>query len=365
MDQTEIIIIGAGIIGLAILERLSKTHKDILLVEQETTFGQHTSSRNSEVIHSGIYYKPGSLKAKLCISGQKKLYQFLKDEKLTYSNCQKIIIASNEDEIPSLHKLYQNGLQNNVKGLKLINQKEIAQLEPQIKAVQGIWVPTTCICDVHQLMKRLLFKAQQNGAIVAFSTKVRGITKKKDHYHLTFSDGYKIQAKTVINAAGLFSDKVAQMAGFDIAKLSYKLNLCKGEYYKSSKIKGIKHLIYPIPDPKGLFLGIHTRLHLDGSISFGPNAYYVDEINYNMDNTYQKEFFKAISKYLTINKEDLTPDYTGIRPKLQGLNQPEKDFLIRNESDLGYPNFINLIGIESPGLTASLAIAKYVQTILD
>jgi L-2-hydroxyglutarate oxidase LhgO len=363
MDKTEILIIGAGVVGLAIAEKLSQNH-EVVLVEQEHTFGQHTSSRNSEVIHSGIYYPPGFLKAKLCVRGNELLYQFLEKENIPHKKCQKYVIATCPEEVPKIEALKANGEKNNVPGLKLVDQKEMNSIEPQVKAIMGLLAPTTGIMDVHILMQTLLRKSEKNGAIVAFFTKVTGLKKIDQGYIVSFADGYELEAKIVINSAGLFCDQIAQMLGIDIDKAGYRLHYCKGEYYKTFKIKNINHLIYPVPRPDGRSLGIHIRLHLDGTIAFGPNAYYVDSLNYSMDETHKKDFYESIKKYIDIDYDALNPDDTGIRPKLQIPGGPVRDFVIKNEVALGLPNFINLIGIESPGLTSCLAIAEYVATLL-
>jgi len=364
VDKIEILIIGAGVVGLAIAERLSANH-EVIVVEQEESFGRHTSSRNSEVIHSGIYYEPGSLKAKLCVLGNSMLYEFLKKEELPYWNCGKYVIATCAEEVPIIENIMANGMRNGVEGMKFVEGEEVRANSPQIKAIAGLWVPSTGILDVHLLMKRLVFRTEENGGMAAFSTKVCGINRVENGYVVTFEDGYQMEAEMVINAAGLFSDRVAAMVGIDIDEADYRLHYCKGEYYKTSKIKNLPHLIYPVPHPDGRSLGIHTRLHLDGTVGFGPNAYYVNDLDYQVDETHKNDFYASVSNFINIDFENLSPDDAGIRPKLQVEGGAVRDFIICEEKERNLPGFINLIGIESPGLTCCLAIAKKVENIIQ
>ena len=360
MDDTyrfDVVVVGAGIIGLAVAENLSHIYERILVVDKESTCGQHTSSRNSEVIHSGIYYRHGSLKASLCLEGNELLYQFLEKYNLPHKKCGKLIVA-NEGNVDELLDLYKKGQSNGIEKLSLVEKSEILELEPSVNATMAIMVPSTGIVDSHSLMKKLEYLALQNDTIILYNTELLNINKKNSDYVLEFKDeGYKVKTKIVINAAGLWSDKISELMG--IKETNYETRYCKGEYFKTRRYKNMSFLIYPLPDSYSL--GIHTKMSLDGAISFGPNAYFVDEIDYNLDDTNKSDFVDSIQQYMDIGEEDLYRDYTGIRPKL--LNQ--SDFIIKNEVDHGYKNFINLIGIESPGLTSCLAIAKYIREIIQ
>jgi len=362
MEQVNVLIIGAGVVGLAIAKVLSEEFEDVVLVEKEKSFGRHTSSRNSEVIHSGLYYTKDTLKAKFCLEGNKLLYEFCDNHNIPYQNCGKLVVATSEDELDSLYKLKEKGERNGVQNLQIIDAEECRKLEPQVKAIKALKVDATGIVDTHQLMHQLAIQAEKNDAFVIYDMEVTGIKKTDDGYLVNFADGEIFQANYVINSAGLFSDKIAEMAGMDISDL--KIHWCKGEYYKTTKIKNIEHLIYPLPDPKGISLGIHLTINLNGEVRFGPNAYYVDDLNYAMDETYLDDFYQAVNRYLDIKKEHLQLDDCGIRPKLQGPNDDYRDYYIREETANGLPNFINLIGIESPGLTSCLAIANYVKKIM-
>ncbi len=358
--EFDVIIIGAGIIGLAIANELSSLFDNILLVEKENGFGKHVSSRNSEVIHSGIYYEKNSLKAKLCFEGNKLLYEFAKKYDIKYENCGKIIIATNSAETKKLESLMDNGIQNGLQGLQILNTNEVKNKEPLINSNGGLLVPSSGIIDSHGVMEKLEYLIKSNNHTIVYNTTVTNIQHESDSYKLSFKKlDYNAESKIIINCAGLWSDKIANMVGIK----DYNIHYCKGEYYKTFKYRNkIQSLIYPLPSK--ISLGIHIVLHLDGTIGFGPNAYYVKKINYAMKNTHKKEFLKNINHYLNINENELIEDFSGIRPKIQKEGEAVQDFIIKNEYEKGYENFINLIGIESPGLTSSLAIAKYIKKII-
>ena len=364
MEKVNILIIGAGVIGLAVARELSKEFEDVVLVEAERTFGRHTSSRNSEVLHSGIYYPKGSLKARLCVEGVKEIYKYARENDIPFKNCGKLIVANNQEELSILKKLKINGENNGVQDLHIINEVECCKLEPQIKAKYALKVPSTGIIDSHKLMQRLEIEAENNGVFIVYDMKVFSIEVFDKRYLVKFSNGEVFIAKTLINCAGLFSDKIAEIVGIDIKLENLQLHWCKGEYYKSSKIKEINHLIYPVPDPNGIFLGIHLTINLHGEVRFGPNAYYVDKLNYDMDETYKLEFLKAIRNYMKIDEEYFNLDDCGIRAKLQKEGEEFRDFYIKEESEKGFPNFINCIGIESPGLTCCIALAQEVRKLI-
>lgn len=364
MEKVEILVIGAGVVGLSIAKILSEKFDDVVVVEKEEFFGRHTSSRNSEVIHSGIYYPQNTLKAKLCVHGADMLYDFARENNVKHEQCGKFIVATSPEEIPELERLQQNGERNGVKNMRIIEKEEILELEPQIHAIKALEVKKTGIIDTHRLMKKLAEKAEENEAFIVYKMEVTKIKKRDDSYIVQFSNGEIFQAQAVINSAGLFSDEIAKMVGIDIQKVNLKLHWCKGEYYKDNHISGVQRLIYPLPDPRGISLGIHLTINLNGEVRFGPNAYYIDELDYKMDETNKKDFLQAIQRYIMIEKDHLHLDDCGIRPKLQGPNDDFRDFYIKEESAKGFPNFINLIGIESPGLTCCLAIAEKVELLL-
>lgn len=366
MERCDVAIIGAGVVGLAAACELSRKFRNIIVFEKEDSFGRHTSSRNSETVHSGIYYPPGTLKAKLCLRGNDLIYRFMKDNGVTFMNCGKYIIASSEEEIPEIERLYANGNANGVPGIRLADGAEIENREPQVKAVAGVHIPTAGIMNSHELMKRLETLSKENGVLFAYRTGVCRIDRKNSGYEIQSGDGYSIRADIVVNCAGLFSDSVASMAGIDTESSGYALSFCKGEYYKSDNVRSMNMLIYPVPSPDGRSLGIHNRLFTDGTVAFGPNAYYLKKniTDYSMDDSHRDEFLYSLSLFMKTDISDIYPYDCGIRPKLQKEGEKFRDFVIRNESDRGLENFINLTGIESPGLTSCLAISEYISEII-
>ena len=362
--EFDVVVIGAGIIGAAVVRRLSESYDNVLLVEKEESFGHHTSSRNSEIIHSGIYYPEDTLKAKLCVQGNKLLYDFLKKYDIPHKNCGKLVIANTVEELSRLEDIKESGRKNGVEGLKLLSSDEIKKINSDIKASTALYVPSAGIFDSHSTMAKLLYLAKESGATILYKTRLNQIKLKNKKYHLGFANkDFKVKTKIVVNAAGLWSHKIAKLAGIQ----DYELHWCKGEYYKTSKYKNMNVLVYPTPDPSSKYLGIHTVVDLAGNLSFGPNAYYIEneKLDYKIDESNKKQFYDAINRYLNVEWVDLEPSMTGIRPKLQAKNEHFRDFLIKNEGDKGYNNFINLIGIESPGLTCCLSIADYTKEIIE
>ncbi len=364
MERVNVLIIGAGVVGLAIAKTLSQKYSNVVIVDKENSFGRHTSSRNSEVMHSGIYYPHGSLKAELCVRGNDLLTCYARENGIPHRVCGKFVVATSEEDVPNLLALHQNGQGNNVQDLCIIEKNRMQELEPQIKAIMGLHVPSTGIIDTHALMKNMEKMVEHYGAFVVYGMDVTGIKKKSDGYLVEFANGDQWHSRILINSAGLFSEAVSRMAGIETESNGLKVYWCKGEYYKTDKVKGIRHLVYPVPDPLGIHLGIHLTINLAGAVRFGPNAYYVDTLDYSMDDRYHNDIFNAVNKYIDVPMDYLHPDDTGIRSKLQGPNQTFRDFYIREESNKGLPNFINLAGIESPGLTSCLAIGEYVANLV-
>jgi L-2-hydroxyglutarate oxidase LhgO len=359
--EFDAVIIGAGIVGLAVAHRLREKFDSILLVEKENSFGKHVSSRNSEVIHSGIYYETDSLKAKLCVEGNQKLLQYAQSNNIGHKICGKLVVVSDTKELQQLETLMNNGMQNGVNGLEIITVAEVSKREPHIHSAGALWVPSAGIIDSHAVMQKLEYQLKSQNGVVVYNSEVTGIQYENDNYSVSFNNlDYTATSPIIINSAGLWCDKISSMVGIT----DYQLHICKGEYYKTSLYRHqINSLIYPLPT--NISLGLHIVMHLDGTIGFGPNAYYVDQIDYRMDDSYKNAFLTHINRYLNIPADALTEDFTGIRPKIQAPGEPSQDFIIVNETDKGYNNFINLIGIESPGLTCSLAIGEYVQSIIN
>jgi L-2-hydroxyglutarate oxidase LhgO len=369
LAEIDVAIIGAGVIGLATAREIAQGKKEVFVFEKNRTLGLETSSRNSEVIHAGIYYPEDSLKAKLCVEGKNLLYKFCDKHNIAYKKSGKIIVAASKNETTQLEKLYEQGRKNGVDDLMLLSRTEVKKLEPNIEARAGLLSPSSGILDSHTFLKFLYNQAKEKGAEFVFGTEVIGIERAGAKYKVQIKDRDGISAfvaHVVVNCAGLNSDKIAQLAGIDIAKADYKLHYCKGEYFSlDSKYRNlISRLIYPTPEQVGH--GIHWRQALDGRVLLGPSAHYVEAIDYAVNETHKQAFYNSAKRFLPfVELEDLAPESAGIRPKLQGPGEAFRDFVIAHEEKLGFPGLINLIGIESPGLTASLAIARYVGRIMS
>jgi L-2-hydroxyglutarate oxidase LhgO len=365
MDQIDIAVIGAGVVGLAVARALSAAGRSVAVLERHATFGQETSSRNSEVIHGGIYYPTGSLKAELCVSGALLLYEYCRQNNIAHQALGKLIVAVDSGELPALEKLQQTGMANGAPGLRFLDRREVLALEPGLTAAAGLFSPRTGIVNAHQLMQTLAAQAQAQGAMLVYSAEVIGVETTGNGYRVTMArDQYQFDAQVVVNCAGLSADRVAGLCG--LHDPAYQLHWCKGDYFSATRALGLKHLVYPVVSGQAHGLGVHLTLDLGGRARFGPDVTYVDSLDYTVDAEKQNAFYQAIRRYLpAIRPEDLAPDTSGIRPKLQGPNDGFKDFIIRHEADRGFSGLINLVGIESPGLTACLAIAQHVKTLVE
>jgi len=368
--KADVLIIGAGVVGLAVAEELSKSSKNVVVVERNKGFGRETSSRNSEVIHGGIYYPPGSLKARMCVRGRELLYKFCIENKIPHKKTGKLVVATDKEDVAALEELFSNAVKNGVPGLRILDGKEAGKMEPEISGTAALYSPETGIVDSHALMQRLNDRAKDNGAMIALDSEVIAIDGRGYDVTVEDADGTgKISAGLVINCAGLDSDTVAAMAGIDIKERGYELHYCKGQYFRVNQKKAarIKRLVYPVPEPKAVGLGIHATPDLGGGLRLGPDHEYlkIREKDYSVDESRRGDFFESAVRYMPfLEEEDIYPDTAGIRPKLQARGGDFRDFVIEEGSKLGLPGFINLIGIESPGLTASLAIAEYVSGLI-
>ncbi len=356
-NKFNISIIGAGIIGLSIAERLSKKYKNIILFDKESTFGQHVSSRNSEVVHSGFYYPSNFLKSKLCIDGNHRLYNFSEKYNIKYNKCGKMIVINNLNEEAELYTIYNNAKKCGLSGLKILNQKEAQEIEERVRCIKALWIPSTGIVDTHGVMSKLENLSILNGVDFAYNYSLKNISFYDSLYELSFNNNESIYSDIVINAAGLWSNNICKMLNLN----NYEIGFYKGDYYKSN-IKNLNCLIYPLP--KKTSLGLHTVLSLNGDVSFGPNYYKVNDIDYSVDNRFEAQYIDNLKQLLAVDDLKLTPDFSGVRPKIKN-NGSFNDFIIKNEKNKGFNNFINLIGIDSPGLTSSLSIAKYVENLIE
>lgn len=359
----DIIVIGAGVVGLAISLELSSNFF-VGLLEKNKTYGLETSSRNSEVIHSGIHYPTDSLKAKLCVEGNHLFYEFLKKNNLLFKKTGKITIAIDEKEVNEIERLYKQGRENGVPDIRLLDKTEIKKIAPDIEAIAGLYTPSSGLLNVHYFMDCLYQKFINNGGITGFDEKVINLEKKNGLWVIETEKGSYI-SEVVINSAGLYAEDISKLIGFN-----YKTYWAKGDYFTISKKMNVPLLVYPVPMKEGL--GIHLTPRTDGTLRIGPDVEYVEkkypaypdektQSQYKIAEDKKDMFVAEVKKYLkNVNKEDLIPESYGIRPKLQNKGDVFKDFVIKEEIS----GFINLVGIDSPGLTSSLSIAKYIRNLL-
>jgi len=368
MADSGIAVIGAGVVGLAVAARLAPSHPDLVLLERHPRHGQETSSRNSEVVHAGIYYPAGSLKARLCVEGARLLYAWCQAHDVPHRRCGKIIVAARPEEEPALHELRDRAQANGVP-LQPLTAAEVSALEPHVRAAAGLLSPASGIVSAHDLMDSLLHAVRAAGATFQPRSEVTGIERKGGEYRLSLRTGSadeSFTAERVINAAGLAADTVAALAGVDVEAAGYRQHYCKGSYFAVAPGKAglVTRLIYPVPGH--VSLGVHAVLGLDGRLRFGPDAEYVDRgADYRVEEAKAAAFAEAARRLVpAIAAADLTADISGIRPKLQGPGEGFRDFVIAEESARGLPGFVNLVGIDSPGLTSALAIARHVATLI-
>lgn len=372
MNDFDICVIGAGAIGLACCYQIAQRFPNcsILLLEQEAQVGSATSSRNSEVIHAGIYYPQNSLKAQLCLQGKEMLYSFCQQFNVPHKQIQKLIVAPSEQAIPSLEAIQSKAKQNGAP-VEWLDKEQCYQLEPQVEAKAALLSPTTGIIDSHHYMQQLLALSEPQTTLACYH-KVKSIIQTVNGFKIAGTDSestpFSITANVVINSAGLHAQEVAsQVEGIRTSSIP-KLHLCRGHYFSYSGKTPFNHLIYPTIEPNASGLGVHATLDLAEQVKFGPDIQYISNIDYQIQNTegLRNSFYQAIQSYFPlIEKERLQPSYSGIRPKLQANGESIKDFVISTEQQHGIANLINLYGIESPGLTASLAIGKYVTDLCD
>jgi L-2-hydroxyglutarate oxidase LhgO len=369
MADAALTVIGGGVVGLAIAAECSRRHAPLYLLERNPKYGQETSSRNSEVIHAGIYYPNGSLKARLCVEGNRLLYEICERAGIPHRRITKIITATRPSEEGELRRLHALGSGNGV-SLRMMTASEVRALEPQIVTVGGLFSPDTGIISAHGLMDYFYRTAREHGAEIQTRCTVVGLERRSGEYLITVSeDGTlsTITSERVVNAAGLESDTIASLAGIDPDREGYRLHYSRGCYFglPASLSSCVSRLVYPVPTNETL--GVHAVVDLGGRLKFGPDIEYQEgrALDYRVDESKRGAFGASVRRILPhIRDEDLTPDMSGIRPKLQGPGEPVRDFLIRDETARGLPGFINLVGIDSPGLTSSPAIARFVAEML-
>ena len=349
-------IIGAGIIGLAIAERLSRQYDDILVIEKEKKFGLHTSSRNSEVIHSGYYYPENSLKSILCVKGNNMMYSFCHKYNIPHKNCGKLVIANTDDEIDRLENILMRSINNGVKGTEIISKEKSLNIDKNINCKKSLWVPSAGIIDSHSVMSKLENLSLSRDVSIIYNLELNAVQKDKDLYTINFvNDDISITSEYIINCGGLWAHKIANQ----LLNHKYEIEYYKGDYYKTSQVKNLNCLVYPVPED--ISLGIHAVLNLNGEVFFGPNIYKVETIDYKTDDRYKDLFIEEANQLISTKITELHSDFSGIRPKIKYDGQIN-DFIIKEEVE--FDNFYNLIGIDSPGLTSSLAIAAFVFNLI-
>lgn len=362
MERLDAVVIGAGVVGLAVARALALAGREVVILEAEDAIGTHTSSRNSEVIHAGIYYPKGSLKARSCVEGKQLLYEYCGSHGVPHRRCGKLIVATNPDQEKELLSISEKARANGVTDLKRLTKEEALQMEPELACVAALHSPSTGIIDSHALMLAYLGDAEAHGAMLA----VKSVFQRA-----SFADGFEIhvtgsepiRAQVLVNSAGLRAPSVARsIEGYD-KSLAPKELYAKGNYYSLNKKNPFRRLIYPVPEPGGL--GVHVTLDLAGQARFGPDVEWTDRIDYAVDPRRAERFYAAIRRYWPgLPDGALLPGYAGIRPKTAGPGEPPSDFQIQGPREHGIPGLVHLFGIESPGLTASLALAGLVAAEL-
>ena len=361
------LVIGGGVIGLAIARELALRGQEVALVEQHPFLGQETTSRNSGVIHAGIYYPTHSLKAKLCLQGRRRLYDYCQEKNIPHQKIGKLIVATTPTQQETLHRIHKQGLANGVEGLELIGPRKIRALESDIVALEAVLSHQTGIIDVHSLLKALEADFLHHGGMLvknaAFQT-----YKRSDKAHIVqiqSENPYTVHCRTLINAAGLHAPTLANLIHADDSGWRpIQSYFAKGHYFSLSGPHNFNRLIYPIPETGGL--GVHLTLDLGGAAHFGPDVQWIDTIDYCFSENRKEKFIQEISAYWpAVLNRDIKPNYTGIRPKLVGQGKPAADFKILSPKHHKISGVIHCLGIESPGLTAALAIAGEVAGVLD
>ena len=364
----DVVVVGAGVIGLATAAALSSAGRSVLILERESGIARGITSRNSEVIHAGIYYPKGSLKAELCVAGRQRLYAWCARKRVEARRSGKLIVATRPDEEAVLEELWSRGRSNGVTQLELIDRDEIARLEPEVRARRALFSGETGIVDAHGFALSLLAAAESDGAILSLERCVEALHPRSFGWKVDVrgreGDVESVDAGLVVDAAGLDADRIATLAGLDVDRLGWRQHPCKGDYFSlapggQASLGPIRHLVYPVPQRAGL--GIHATPDLAGRLRFGPDAEYVDEIGFEVDPAKAGRFRESVGRFLPrVNELELVPDQAGIRPKLAGPEDDFRDFVIEEASKHGAAAFVACIGIESPGLTAALAIGARV-----
>ena len=362
---TDTVIIGAGVIGLAIAKTLAERGKEVLILEELSEFGKITSSRNSGVIHAGIYYPEKSLKAKMCVEGNKLLYDYCNKFSIPHKNTKKILVASSDEQIKTIDNIKMQAEKNGVQNIEKISKSKVSALEPLIVCSEALLVPSSGIIDSYSLMNSLEGQIKDSQGMISYNSKVLKINFDGKSFTLQVRDQEtnnftSIECKYLINSAGLYASTIANSIEELDKKFIPQTYFAKGNYFSLNRDLGIKHLIYPIPE--GVGLGIHLTLEMDNTIKFGPDVEWVEKIDdYEVKENRKVKFISEIMKFLpSLDVNLLIPSYSGIRPIMNKKDKSMRDFIIDSNQDHNISGLINLYGIESPGLTSSLSLAKHI-----
>lgn len=352
--------------GLAIAQRLARTGRRVLVLEQEAWVGQHASSRNSEVIHAGIYYPPGSLKARLCVEGRELLYAWCKEYGVPHRRIGKLLVAVAPAEIAALHQLQRNAAANGVL-LQWLDAQQVQALEPEVRAVAGLFSPLTGIVDSHALLQSFEAALRASRGELVCRTLVQRITPLAEGLRVEGISGgepFAVEAAQVVNSAGLFAQALQER--IEGVRQMPPLYWCQGRYFAYSGSSPFRHLVYPMPEANAAGLGVHATLDMAGQLRFGPDVRYVQQLDYQVDASLRDEFARAVQRYWpACEAQRLQPAYAGVRAKLSGAGEPAMDFVLQDQTIHAVPGLVSLFGIESPGLTASLALAERVLLMLE
>ncbi len=365
-EKIDCAVIGAGVVGLAIARELALAGREVIILEAEAAFGTHTSARNSEVIHAGIYYPTGSLKARLCVAGRKALYQYCAERNVNHKRIGKVIVATDETQLDGLKKYRLQAEINGVDDLRMLTRDELAGLEPAVVAAAGFLSPSTGIVDSHGLMLAYLGDAENHGASLVLNSPVTGGAVAGDGIVLEVggAEPMQILCTTVVNAAGHGAPLVARAIEGIPAHTIPPNFFAIGHYYTLTGKTPFNHLVYPVARQD--WLGVHVTIDLGGRCKFGPDFSWRDDLDYHFDESREARFYEAIRRYYPSLKDGaLQPGYTGMRPRITGKDAPAVDFVVQDSTVHGVKNMVNLYGIESPGLTSSLAIGAHVRALLD
>jgi L-2-hydroxyglutarate oxidase LhgO len=367
--ECSVVVVGAGVVGLAVAAALARAGRFVVVLERHPAIAREITSRNSQVIHAGLYYPAGSRKAVLCVEGRELLYERCVRHGIPHRRLGKLVVATDQAEVELLERLRALGTGNGAPGLELLDGGTVHRLEPAVRAVAALHSPASGIIDAHALALSFAAEAESHGASIALEAELVGIEPARGGYQVGVSrrggEQESLSCDAVVNAAGLGAERVAQLAGIDTRARGWRIHPCKGDYFALAPGAPLhfERLVYPVPAGAGL--GIHATLDLGGRVRFGPDAEYVDGEDYRVDPHKAERFAEAVRRYVPSLRGDwLSPDQAGLRPKLSGPGEPLRDFVIEEESARGLPGLVNLIGIESPGLTAAPAIARSVCALL-